>query len=231
MRKKPPILATRPDGFTLLEVVISMFIMAVLAGAVYAVVGASISASQTAMTQQLTLRRLDAFLRVTREAFLNLPAEGTVSLEIGHSKGGSAEADLVIGKPQQIFGLPSLAGGSLVLAARPRPDGTRTITLLKIPPNATDRERTEALAAKGIPLLPHLRKPRWTFKLTPQDEDWKEELPAGSAKPILVRLQTEIDELPNPVEAIFYLPPVTATPPEASTSGGGTNSTNSIPAP
>jgi hypothetical protein len=206
-------------------------ILALLAGAVYAVVSASITASQTAMSQQLTLRRLDAFLRVTREAFLNLPAEGTITLQIGHSQSGSAEQDLVIGKPQQIFGLPSLAGGELVLAARPRPDGTRTITLLKIPANATERERTEALAAKGVPLLPHLRKPHWTFKFTPQDQDWQEELPSGSAKPILVRLQTEIDELPNPVEAIFYLPPVIPVPAETSTNGGGTNSTNSTPAP
>jgi prepilin-type N-terminal cleavage/methylation domain-containing protein len=228
---KSPATPKGSTGFTLLEVVISMMILALLAGAVYAVVSASITASQTAMSQQLTLRRLDAFLRVTREAFLNLPAEGTVTLQIGHSQNGSAEQDLVIGKAQQIFGLPSLAGGDLVLAGRPRPDGTRTITLLKIPANATDRERTEAFAAKGVPLLPHLRKPRWTFKFTPQDEDWKEELPAGSAKPILVRLQTDIDELPNPVEAIFYLPPVVAVPAETSTNAGGTNSTNSTPAP
>ena len=228
---KSPAAHNGRTGFTLLEVVISMMILALLAGAVYAVVSASITASQTAMSQQLTLRRLDAFLRVTREAFLNLPAEGTVTLQIGRSQSGSAEQDLVIGKPQQIFGLPSLAGGELVLAARPRPDGTRTITLLKIPANATERERTEALAAKGVPLLPHLRKPHWTFKFTPQDQDWQEELPSGSAKPILVRLQTEIDELPNPVEAIFYLPPVIPVPAETSTNGGGTNSTNSTPAP
>ena len=228
---KSPATPKGSTGFTLLEVVISMMILALLAGAVYAVVSASITASQTAMSQQLTLRRLDAFLRVTREAFLNLPAEGTITLQIGHSQSGSAEQDLVIGKPQQIFGLPSLAGGELVLAARPRPDGTRTITLLKIPANATERERTEALAAKGVPLLPHLRKPHWTFKFTPQDQDWQEELPSGSAKPILVRLQTEIDELPNPVEAIFYLPPVIPVPAETSTNGGGTNSTNSTPAP
>ncbi len=206
-----------------------MGILALLAGCVYAVVSASISASQTAMTQQLTLRRLNAFLRVTREAFLNLPAAGTVSLQIGRSQNGSPEQDLIISKPQAIFGLPSLAGGDLVLAARPRPDGTRTITLLTIPANATDRERTQAFASKGVPLLPHLRKPRWTFKLNKEDKNWKEELPPGSAKPLLVRLQTEIDELPYPVEAIFYLPQLTATPSETSTNSSGTNSTNSTP--
>lgn len=216
-------------AFTLLEVVISMGILALLAGSVYAVVSASINASQTAMTQQLILRRLDAFIRVTRDAFLNLPAEGTVVLEIGKSKNGSAEQRLVLEKPQQIFGLPSLAGGSLVLAARARADGTRTMTLLKIPANATDRERTDALSAPGIPLLPNLRKPRWTFKNSPQDEAWKEELPVGSPKPILVRLQFEINELPNPVETIFYLPAISAAAPSPSSSQ--TNAPGPSPTP
>lgn len=216
-------------AFTLLEVVISMVILAILSAAVYAIVSAALSASQTTMAQQLTLRRLDAFERVTREAFLNLPAEGGVTLEIGHSSGGSAEQDLVISKPQGIFGLPSLAGGSLVLAARAKSDGTRTMTLLTIPANATDREKNDAFKAPGTPLLPHLRKPRWSFKTTPQDEEWKEELPVGSAKPILIRFQTEIDDLPHPVESIFYLPAIAATPAAAtSTNGSSTNSTNSI---
>jgi prepilin-type N-terminal cleavage/methylation domain-containing protein len=200
-------------GFTLLEVVISMFILAILAGAVYAVVSSSISASETAMTQQLILRRLDAFLRVTRDAFLNLPATGTVTLEIGKSTDGSTEQRLVIAKPQGIFGLPSLAGGSLVLVARARADGTRTMTMLTIPAKVTDRERADALAAHGIPLLPKILKPRWSFKTSPQDEQWKLELPTGSPRPILIRLQFEINDLPNPVDTVFYLPPVSLPPP------------------
>jgi prepilin-type N-terminal cleavage/methylation domain-containing protein len=227
--KQPPLFSLKARGFTLLEVVISMTILAILSAAVYAIVSAALNASQTTMAQQLTLRRLDAFERVTREAFLNLPAEGGVTLEIGHASGGSAEQDLVISKPQEIFGLPSLAGGSIVLAARAKSDGTRTMILLTIPANATDRERKEAFRAPGTPLLPHLRKPRWTFKTTTQDEEWKEELPVGSAKPILIRFQTEIDELPNPVESIFYLPAITATPAGSSTNSGGTNATNSPP--
>ena len=228
--KKTAFIQRTIRGFTLLEVIISMVILAILSTAVYAIVSAALNASQTTMAQQLTLRRLDAFERVTREAFLNLPAEGEVTLEIGHSSGGSAEQDLVISKPQEIFGLPSLAGGSLVLAARAKSDGTRTMTLLTIPANATDRERTQAFLAPGTPLLPHLRKPRWSFKTTPQDEEWKEELPVGSAKPILIRFQTEIDELPHPVESIFYLPAIAAAPANSSTNSGGTNATNSPPA-
>lgn len=190
-------------AFTLLEVVLSMGILALLAASVYAIVNSSIGASRAAMDEQLTLRRLDAFLRVTRDAFLNLPATGTVTLESGKSRGGDAEQRLILGRAQGLFGLPSLAGGSLVLSSRPKADGTRTITLLRIPANASDREREQALAAPGIPLLPRVRKPRWSFF---QEGNWKEEWPTGNPRPSLVRLQMEVEELPDGVEAIFYLP-------------------------
>ena len=65
----------RAKAFTLIEVVVSMGILALLAASVYAIVRSAINASQAAMDQQLQLRRVDAFLRVTRDAFLNLPAE------------------------------------------------------------------------------------------------------------------------------------------------------------
>jgi len=209
----PERIALRKWGaFTLLEVVLSMGILALLAASVYAIVISSIGASRAAMNEQLTLRRLDAFLRVTRDAFLNLPATGTVTLESGKSRGGDAEQRLILGRAQGLFGLPSLAGGSLVLSSRPKADGTRTITLLRIPANASDREREQALAAPGIPLLPKVRKPRWSFF---QEGNWKEEWPAGNPRPSLVRLQMEVEELPDGVEAIFYLPTLATQQPPA----------------
>ena len=202
----------------------SMGILALLAASVYAIVSSAIGAAQTTMEQQLVMRRLDAFLRVSREAFLNLPATGTLTLEIGRTKTGDTEQRLILSNPQGIFGLPSLAGGSLVLAAKPRSDGTRTMTLLKIPANASEQEREEAMAASGVPLLPKLRKPRWSFKSSVANSDWKEELPAGSPRPSLVRLQMQVDELPDSIEAVFYVPPL-GSPPTA------TNSPSPSPTP
>ena len=196
------------SAFTLLEVILSMAILAMLAASVYAITNSSISAARSAMDQQLVLRRLDAFLRVTRNAFLNLPGQGTVSLQIGKGKGGESEPRLILGKVQGIFGMPSLGGASLMLAAKARSDGTRTICMVRIPARLSDRELETALDAPGIPLLPNVRKPRWSFS---QGDKWKEEWPVGSPRPQLVRLHLELDEIPDPVEAIFYVPPVAAS--------------------
>ena len=186
-----------------------MGILTLLAASIYAIASSSIGASRTAMDQQLTLRRLDAFLRVTRSAFLHLPGQGLVSLEIARGKGGEPESRLILEKAQGLFGMPSLGGGSLVLASKPRSDGTRTISMSRVPSNLTDSEREQALASPGIPLLPKVRKPRWSFF---QEGAWKEEWPKGSPRPTLVRLQLEIEEIPDPVEVIFFVPPVVPPP-------------------
>lgn len=198
-------------GFTLIEVVVSMGILALLAASVYAIVGSTIGASREALDQQLQLRRVDAFLRVTRDAFLNLPAEGTVAYEAAKSPGGQTEQRLLLGKARGIFGIPSLGGGSLVLAARPRSDGTRTFTLIRVPPNIQPLEQERVLSGPGIPLLPGVVKPRWSFFT---DGNWSEEWPQGSPRPSLVRLQFQMDALPDPVDAIFFVPNV--SPPATS---------------
>jgi len=200
-------------AFTLLEVILSMAILALLAASVYAITSSSITAARTTMDQQLALRRLDAFLRITRNAFLNLPGQGSIALEIGKGKGGETEPRLILGNVQGLFGIPSLGGGSLMLASKARADGTRTICMVRIPAGLNDRDREVSKNAPGIPLLPKARSPRWSF-LAGSNADgtpfWKEELPAGSPRPKAMRLQLEIDEIPDQVEAIFYLPPVTA---------------------
>jgi prepilin-type N-terminal cleavage/methylation domain-containing protein len=228
---KRPRKDNRSRAFTLLEVILSMGILALLAASVYAIVSSSISASRTAMEQQASLRRLDSFLRVIREAFLNIPAQGTVSLKIAKSGGGQPEPQLILGKVQGLFGMTSLGGGTLVLASRPRSDGTRTITMLRIPPNSSDRELEAAFAAPGIPLLPKARKPVWSFQ---KDGDWKEEWPEGSPRPSLIRLRMEIEELPDPVEAVFWVPNVSAPQPTnapGSTPIGGSGTNAPAPTP
>lgn len=213
--------ATKCGAFTLLEVILSMAILALLAASVYSITSSSITAARTTMDQQLALRRLDAFLRVTRNAFLNLPGQGSVTLEIGKGKGGETEPRLILGKVQGLFGIPSLGGGSLMLSSKARADGTRTICMVRIPAGLNDHDLEVAKSAPGIPLLPKARSPRWSF-LAGNNGDgtplWKEEMPAGSPRPKAVRLQFELNEIPDPVVAIFYIPPVT-TPQANSVTG------------
>ncbi|NBZ96488.1 MAG: prepilin-type N-terminal cleavage/methylation domain-containing protein [Proteobacteria bacterium] len=192
-------------AFTLVEVVLAMGILALLATAVYAVTSSAIGASRSAMEQQLLLRRADAFLSVVRDALVNLPAEGSVSLEIGKSTSASAEPRLVIAKTRNLFGLPSLGGGSLVIAARPMADGSRVLTLLRLPPGVRDDQRDQILSGRGVPLLPGVISPSWSFF---SGGTWREEYSTGSPRPQLVRLKFQLRDVPDPIESLFYLTPL-----------------------
>ncbi len=198
-------------AFTLFEVVLALGIFALLAGAIYGISRAALEAARTTMDEQIAVRRLDSFLRITRQTFSNLPSEGSVFLRISQA-GGASVPELVFEGAPRVFGLPSLAGGSLVLAARPRADGTRTLSLLRVPSGLNPREVDELWrSARWLPLLPKVERVRWTFL---SGGEWREEWPQGAGRPLAVRLQMESTEMPGtPIDVQFWIPSLVARPP------------------
>ncbi|MBM3857377.1 MAG: prepilin-type N-terminal cleavage/methylation domain-containing protein [Verrucomicrobia bacterium] len=192
----------KDKAFTILEVILAMAVLALLSGAIYAISMAAMQATRETLEEELTIRRLEGFLRITRDAFLNLPSNGSVYLD---TASGSGIPDLYFEKGSSLFGIPSLGGGTLVLAARPRPNGTRTFSVLRIPQNVQGSDRDQ-LYEKGnwISLLPNVIKPHWSFF---RNGEWLDEWPQGAGRPQLVRLEMNLRALPHPIVATFYLPP------------------------
>lgn len=198
-------------AFTLIEVILALGILALLTGAIYSISSAALDASKATLDEQFAVRRLESFLRVTRDAFLNLPREGSVQLRITRSSGGAPVPELVFQEAAGLFGIPSLGGGSLILAARPRADGSRTFSLLRVPKGiqGTELERLSS-GNNWIPLLPRVEKVKWTFLA---NGEWKEEWPEGSGRPLAVRLQMDYLELPGiPVDSQFWIPALGQAP-------------------
>ena len=207
----------RQEGFTLFEVIMALMILGLLSGAVYSISSAALEASKSVMTEQTSARRLEAFLRITREAFLNLPADAALSLRISKSSSGAPVPELVFAETSGTFGVPSLGGGSLILAARPRADGSRTFSILRVP-GKIDASAMDRLIAKGdwISLLPGVNRVAWFFF---NGNEWVEEWPQGAGRPQLVRLQFSYDPMgATPIEVQFWIPPLAPPqpPPEVS---------------
>ena len=189
-------------AFTILEVILSMAVLALLTGAIYAISMAAMQATQETLDEQLTIRRLEGFLRITRDAFLNLPANGSVYLDSSNSNG---IPDLCFEKASSLFGIPSLAGGTLMLSARARPDGTRTFSILRIPQTAQGNDRDRYYQdGHWTSLLPKVIKPHWSFF---RNGEWLDEWPQGAGRPQLARLEMKLRGLHDPIVAIFYIPP------------------------
>ncbi len=73
-------------GLTLLEVVVGLTILALMSGAIYAVVAGSIESTATLGQLQTEDRRTEAFVERCRVALANLPAGATVELKLLESE-------------------------------------------------------------------------------------------------------------------------------------------------
>lgn len=194
-------------GFTLFEVIMALLILGLLSGAVYSISRAALETSKAVQNEQSGARRLEAFLRVARDAFLNLPADGSVTLQFSKSAQGAPVPELVLKKAAGAFGVPSLGGGSLVLAARPQADGSRVFAILRIPGGVEGLDLDRFLQqAAWIPLLPGVEKVRWQFF---NGNEWVEEWLEGNGRPLLARLEFDYQAmLGSPVGVEFWIPPL-----------------------
>jgi prepilin-type N-terminal cleavage/methylation domain-containing protein len=192
------------SAFTLLEVILAMAIMLLLAGAIYSISSAAIESTKETIVEQFTLRRLAGFLQITRNAFLNLPANGAVFLS---NDSNNTIPDLTFENATGLFGIASLGGGILTLSAQPNSDGSRTFSILRIPKNVQGTDLNQLYQnASWIKLLPKVQKPHWSFF---NKGEWVDEWPRGSPRPQLVRLEMEVAGIPEPIESIFYVPAIT----------------------
>ena len=199
------------SGFTLFEVILSLMILALLTGAVYSITSAATETSKVTMDEQVSVRRMEAFLKVTRDAFLNLPSEGKVQLRFSKAASGAPVPEIIFEESAGLFGIPSLGGGSLILAARPRADGTRTMSLLRVPRDLSGNELEKLKSGNSwIPLLPRVEKVKWTFFA---NGEWKEEWLPENGRPLTARLQMEyLDMAGSKIDSQFWIPPISAVP-------------------
>ncbi len=203
-------IAPRHRGaFTLFEVILSLMILALLTGAVYSITSAAIETSRATMEEQVSVRRMEAFLKVTRDAFLNLPRAGKVQLRFSKSPTGAPVPEVAFEEAAGLFGIPSLGGGSLVLAARPRADGSRTMSLLRVPKDVQGPELESLKAGNSwVPLLPRVEKVKWSFFA---NGEWKDEWLPENGRPLAARLQMEyLDMAGSKIDCQFWIPPVSA---------------------
>jgi len=200
-----------PAGFTLFEVILSMMILALLTGAVYSITSAATETTRAALDEQVSVRRLEAFLKVTRDAFLNLPYQGKVQLRFSKSASGAPVPEIIFEEAAGLFGIPSLGGGSLILAARPRADGTRTMSLLRVPKDLQGDELDTLKAGNSwVPLLPRVEKVKWTFFA---NGEWKEEWLPENGRPLTARLEMEYLEMAgSKIDTQFWIPPLSTVP-------------------
>jgi len=197
-----------------------------LAAGLYAVTFAALDATRAATDDQASQERLESFLRAARNAFRNVPSNGSVELRM--APGGSRTMEVVFKGGGPYFGIPGLAGGELVLSARPMADGTRMFSLLRVPKQTGTSELALMRESKDwMPLFARAEKVEWAFF---DGTEWRDQSPAGQ-RPLLARLRFERRDEGDAHEAVFWIPPLqqTRTGPDPAGGDGGGNGENGNP--
>lgn len=129
-------------GLTLLEVVVGMAILALMAGAIYAIVSGSVESTAALSQIQAEDRRVETFLDRCRDAFSHLPEGATIQLQLLQNE--PMRQELTLRQVPEAFGWGEQlwwATPVVTLALQPWPDDQQQQAVTRFDPRGQSRDR------------------------------------------------------------------------------------------
>jgi prepilin-type N-terminal cleavage/methylation domain-containing protein len=240
-------------GFTLIEVVVALTILAMMTGTLFAIIQGSVRAATQIELLQRENDSINRLLDVLRKTFTTLPSTATIGLALTDQNASDQQELTITGAPNTFgFGIKPISYSPTILSLRPdaaaRVDEAGnllfSLSLSRedlIPPTddkgvAPSQELDGVLAQDEqgrhwMPLLPEVSTLKWRFyKL--KDDTWLEEW-SESTWPDLIEIQLLMRDRTLPTRMVFSLPTLTLTagtgtqPPATTTTPPSTSTSNS----
>jgi len=207
---------TRPRGrrgFTLLEVVLAVAILALLAGGVTGIVRMALSSTAEIEETESRTRAFAAFFELCERSFSSLPAGASISRTASPAEGfaSALPAEVVFREAPAAFAIDDhdLFFGEIALAVRPQPDGD---LVLGTSYRRIDRQTGQTVPPdRWIPLLRNLRSVEWSF-YDFRTGKWQAGWTDTAQRPGLVRVTIAPADGFAKQTAVFRLPPLVASP-------------------
>lgn len=175
-------------GFTLLEMVLVMFIVSLLVTAVFGIVNSVTQLANGMTVEQRREARIHGFIELCSRTFRNLPPSAMVRARNQQVGGRLASQLAFVGATSPIS---ANADGVIVLETEQARDGYFTVFLREMnAEQALAWEKGDAKAGLRVPLLDQVASLEWRF-LDPRNREWtsvwndKVALP-GAAQPVLM---------------------------------------------
>lgn len=197
----------RSRGFTLLEVLLSVAIFLLIAGAIFTTVGVGVRSTAQLGRHRLEAERLDTLLTFFREAFANLPSHAELAVRTRDLGGGFPTSELLIRQAAGLFSLFDQRGAGTVI--RVQSEGkSGVLALKKFRNDLSEAERDQAIGERAgwTPLLGEVREIRWRFQ-DPLFNDLMEKWDFGQGRPRLVEMTLWLTG-ERPIVARFWIPEV-----------------------
>lgn len=193
----------RQQGFTLFEVMLSVVILAMLAGGIFGTISGVVSAVDVLQTEQNRLTSRSALVELLRKGFASLPPKPTLLLEARESNGELLPEMWIENAPGILaWGKERAFSGIVVLGLDKTADGLFNLVVRRLSADETTRNRQtpeELVLVEGIRVL------RWDF-YDDQDRRWAGVWDDKARLPNLIRLEMQLQGESEPEQITFALP-------------------------
>lgn len=224
---KPPVRNRSAAGFTLLEMVLGLTILAMLSGTVYSIISGAVQTAAKMRISQGENDQVSHFIRLCRQSFQSLPSTAGVTIKTADTSSGFPELT-ISGAPEIFsFGPNPISYKDTVIGLRPDAAATEaaedgqpvfnlSITREDIVP--ADPGQGSALVRAGgeellepdeqgrvwMPLLANVASLTWRAYKN-DDEQWLDEWD-GADLPLLVEMNLQLSGRSLPIRAVYTLP-------------------------
>lgn len=207
MRTDARLTGANPRAFTLLEVVLSMAILALLAGALYAMVGASVRGTSELEARENRVQQINGYLGLCRKIFRTMPGRGTLELRVTR-QGENYTPELIFRNAPGLFqwGNEDNVYISTILGVRSQVGGLVNVSILQDKEDEIDSYLNGGTAKRPwLVLLPDLRKVEWEF-YDPRTLVWMKEWKEGGVRPTFAELTLTSEQ--GTGKYVFWIPPI-----------------------
>ena len=220
--------SARASGFTLLELVIALTILALLSGMVFGIVRTSVRTAYDMQHMQQENDQVNRFIALCRQTFQNLPSTATITLTVTQPGDPMIQELTISGAPETFsFGINPMSYKDTIVSLRPDLAATEAseehLNIFNlcisradlIPKDSSDTNQGGRIGSDGnsitddqgriwMPLLPDVVSLTWrAYK--EDDDSWQEEWSSVDFPP-LMEMNLKMEGRSQPTRMVFSLP-------------------------
>jgi len=200
------------SGFTLVEVVLGVLILALLGGVLFTLVESTLGAAAQLSVRQGQTQEVNGLMEICRETFATLDGRAQFTAAVKPATGGGYVQELRIENGPLAFAWQGTGAekGTTTMAPRPQANGLLAFCLLhERSEPAADEGNQPPAKPKWFVLMRDLKKLEWRF-FDSRASTWRKEWEEGVFRPSMVELI--IQSPGNPDETRVVFPMLAAVP-------------------
>ncbi|MEZ5325544.1 MAG: type II secretion system protein [Verrucomicrobiales bacterium] len=197
-------------GFTLVEVVLGLALMALLVGGVFAVARGSLKVAAEVTENQQYSMKIHSYLELLRRTFEGTPGNGQVLLRPLDSRGSESEIAFI--EYPMAFAWSGIPAGAraIVLRTANSPNGWLESRIFYLDEEQADEyinDKRLDESAPSLMIMDQMKMLQWRV-YDQRNEEWVTEWDEKTARPSLIELNVQFLDGSNPVSVVFWIPTV-----------------------